>query len=225
VRDADVALANLMSFRRNLDSTERQAVKPLRRALADQRSRAFKRLVNHLDADEHAELIAALDTFCATPGSALAKSKPRGEAHPPHQVRHTVPSIIWAGFEHVRAYEVAFAGPALPPLEVYHSLRIQAKYLRYSLEFMRGLLGTPGESIIAQLKELQEQLGRLNDAHVEQLRLVEWQRQMIGNPALARRAAEVDAEIAALSSGFPAHLAHFISANNRARLGEALARV
>lgn len=225
VRDADVALANLRDFRRTLDRDHQQAIKPLRRDLRNQRAAAFKRLSSHLNGEEHRALITDLDTFCSTPGSALAKSKAAPETRPPRQVRHTVPSIIWAEFEQVRAYEVAFAGPELPSLEVYHALRIQAKYLRYSLEFMRDILGAPGEALITQLKEFQDQLGLLNDAHVEQGRLADWQKQMDDNPALARRAAEVDATIAMLRAGFPTHLAHFISPQNRLLLGEALARL
>jgi CHAD domain-containing protein len=225
VRDADVALENLRVFRRRLDKADRPAVKPLRQALKAQRTEAFHHLRAHLDSPEYAKFIVAFDAFCTTPGRAIAKSKAAPQERPPRQIRHTVSSIILTGFEHVRAYEVAFTGPTLPELELFHALRIQTKYFRYSLEFLQPLLGVPGKSIIAQLKELQEHLGLLNDAHVEQIRLEAWAEVMVDNPALALRAEQVAATIDRLTVELPPRLAQFISPNNRRLLGEALARI
>ncbi len=223
VRDSDVALENLRVFRLGLEEADRKAVKQLRQALEKHRVQAFQHLSDYLDGDKHAAFIVAFDAFCSTPGFAVAKSKSAPQERPPHQIRHTVPSIILAGFERVRAYEVAFTGPTLPPLEVFHALRIQAKYLRYSLEFMRALLGTPGDAIVAQLKELQDHLGLLNDAHVEQIRLAEWSLVMAENPVLALRAREIEETIARLSDELPPRLAKFVSPDNRDLLGAALA--
>ena len=52
--------------------------------------------------------------------------------------------------------------------ETLHALRIDCKYLRYNLEFLRHLLGAEGEQLIAPLIALQDVLGELNDAVVSQ---------------------------------------------------------
>jgi CHAD domain-containing protein len=45
-------------------------------------------------------------------------------------------------------------------------LRIRAKRLRYLLEALRPIIGTPGRKLIRQLVRLQDVLGRFNDAMV-----------------------------------------------------------
>jgi CHAD domain-containing protein len=54
------------------------------------------------------------------------------------------------------------------PLDVggAHAARIAAKRLRYSLEPLRGSARADAEAAVARLKELQDVLGELHDAHV-----------------------------------------------------------
>ena len=76
------------------------------------------------------------------------------------------PSMVLDSFERVRCYETWFAGDVEAPVETLHQLRIACKYLRYNLEFTRSLLGPECERIIASLRQLQDDLGDLNDAVV-----------------------------------------------------------
>jgi len=68
---------------------------------------------------------------------------------------------------------VAALGPDLPPAAM-HRLRIDAKKLRYLLEFFASLCD-PGESepLISELKLLQDELGSFHDAHVQRQRVLE----------------------------------------------------
>ena len=81
----------------------------------------------------------------------------------PHRVRDTAGSRILASYEHVRAYE-----PVLrwADVETLHELRIAAKWLRYSLEFVREALGKDADQLIARVTALQDHLGLMHDADV-----------------------------------------------------------
>lgn len=225
VRDLDVALDNLRRFRKGLPKAERKALRTLRAALEAQRHQARGHLLEHLDSADHRKFIVEFAEFCATPGAGVRRTDRTTPEILPFQVRHTMPSIILNCFEQVRAYEVVVAEEvAPPPIETLHALRIQAKYLRYSLEFARPLLDEAGQSLIDQLKELQDHLGNLNDAHVEQERLHAWSEESPDHDAIRLRATAVDQTIADLSAGVPALLARFVAPENRARLGAALAQ-
>jgi len=81
----------------------------------------------------------------------------------PHRVRDTAASRIWAAYEHVRAYEAVLRWADVPTL---HQLRIAAKRLRYTLEFVREPLGEDASPLIARVVALQDHLGFMNDAEV-----------------------------------------------------------
>ena len=74
-----------------------------------------------------------------------------------------MPSRIWAAYEAVRAYE-----PVLrwADVETLHDLRIAAKWLRYTIEFVREPLGPDAGPVIERIVALQDHLGWLNDADV-----------------------------------------------------------
>ena len=50
--------------------------------------------------------------------------------------------------------------------EQLHALRIEFKKFRYTLEFFKDVLGVEAQSIINEIKDLQDHLGDLNDANV-----------------------------------------------------------
>ncbi|MCC6455124.1 MAG: CHAD domain-containing protein [Caldilineaceae bacterium] len=229
VRDLDVALANLRDFRHSQPEDQHKGSKALRKALKKRRAHAHTALLALLDSPKYRKFIVRFDTFCATPGAETAKAQGTAHEHPPTQVRHTLPSIIVNSFEAVRAYEVAFSSPVLPPLETFHALRIQGKSLRYLLEFSQHLLGPSGADLIAQIKELLEHLGQLNDAHVEQERLHLWNEKMQNDDSLDEtieaRLAEIDTRITELTTTFPPCFANFVSPDNRKRLGIAIAHL
>jgi CHAD domain-containing protein len=55
-----------------------------------------------------------------------------------------------------------------------HALRIECKRLRYSLEFFREVLGPQAKDVIAEVVQLQDHLGDLNDADVANTMLSEF---------------------------------------------------
>jgi CHAD domain-containing protein len=235
VRDLDVALANMRVFARRQPAGARPEFQRLRAELKARRSHAHTQLLTLLDSKQHGKFIEEFAHFCATQNADDASSKHHKVAR--SQVRHTVPSLIWAAFEAVRAYEVALEQDIAPPLETLHALRIETKYLRYLIEFTQHLLGRDGELLAKQLRALQEHLGALNDAHVEDQRLLGWDvhigdADIGGEPiaadralhsAIASRRAELDARMARLRRKVP--FASFVAPRNRRRLARALAAI
>ena len=92
------------------------------------------------------------------PGHVLAVGRPL-----PHRVRDTAASRIWTAYEHVRAYEAVLRWADVATL---HQLRIAAKRLRYTIEFVREPLGPDAAPLIARIVSLQDHLGFMNDAEV-----------------------------------------------------------
>ena len=78
-------------------------------------------------------------------------------------VRHVLPALLFELIGAVRA-----KGDKLPSgsPEQFHELRIQFKELRYTLTFFEKLLGGSESRIMVLSKQMQEQLGDLNDAYV-----------------------------------------------------------
>ena len=74
-----------------------------------------------------------------------------------------MPSRIWAAYEGVRAYEPVMRWADVTTL---HDLRIAAKWLRYTLEFVREALGRDAGPVIEKVVALQDHLGWLHDADV-----------------------------------------------------------
>jgi CHAD domain-containing protein len=223
VRDIDVSLANLRHFRRTQAKEQQKQLKSLRSNLEDQRVQAHAHLLTLLDSKQYATFIADFDAFCTKPTSDDVRVSKKDEERLPTQVRHTLPSIILRSFEAVRAYEVALTQDPLPPIETFHALRIQGKYLRYGLEFTQHLLGEQGTTLITQLKQIQDHLGELNDADVEQELLRHWIDQVDERDPFDERLAEIAKLIDELTATFPPRFADFISPENRQLLTSALA--
>jgi CHAD domain-containing protein len=147
-----------------------------------------------------------------------------GEAIIPFQVRHVVPTMLLSNFSHVRSYEMWFEQQDEVPLPTLHQLRIECKYLRYNLEFVGSLLGGESGEIIASLKQLQDDLGDLNDAVVS--------KQLLSNGAngnneavIARYESAQDKTIAKLRSRTRDDFSRFVGRENRRRLLCAIANI
>lgn len=160
VRDLDVLLDGLVAYRAGLDPTEAAALEPLVAAWEAQRSAARELLRRELDSDEYRLLVDEYRVFVGAEGSA---ARPPVAPTVPHRVRDTAPSRIWLAYERVRGFE-----RVLPwaDVETLHALRIEAKRLRYTLEFFREALGPEAGLLVARIVALQDHLGLLHDADV-----------------------------------------------------------
>lgn len=159
VRDLDVLIAGAQAWQAELPEAEAGGLEPLLAAWRGYRDDARVLLIHHLDSDAHAQFVESFRVFVQTEG---AGARP-AEASAPHRVRDTAPSRAWAAYEHVRAYE-----PVLrwADVETLHELRIAAKWLRYTLEFVRETLQPDVELLVPRVVALQDHLGLMHDADV-----------------------------------------------------------
>jgi CHAD domain-containing protein len=159
VRDLDVLLEAADHYRKDLPVTEQRALEPLLSDWRAHRDDALVLLTRELDSEGYQRWVEDYREFVRTDGAAVLPVGPV-EAH---RVRDTAPSAIWAAYQQVRAYE-----PVLrwADIETLHELRIAAKWLRYSLEFVREALGPESAPLIARVTALQDHLGLMHDADV-----------------------------------------------------------
>jgi CHAD domain-containing protein len=134
-----------------------------------------------------------------------------------------MPAMLMDRFSKIHSYERLFAEQDQVDYPTIHLLRIDCKYLRYSLEYVRHILGEEAETLIERLKELQDLLGDLNDAVVG-LAMIEGQSNNSGLSLDQQRAGQ-QAVIDELTAKVPDALARFTGTDSRLRLGKAIARL
>lgn len=225
VRDLDVALENLGEFRAGLPDAEQGDVAKLEEFVQARRAAARLALLEWLDGPQHAATLTAFIKFTRSPGKGVKQSVAKLASPEPLQVRHVMPGVIMARFARVRAYEPLVETEVEAPAEQMHALRIECKYLRYSLEFSRHLLGKEGEALIDQLKRMQDHLGAFNDTFVERGRLLAWQKDGLDEKLIRARLQDLSDTAARLQAEFPAAYRAFVAHDNRRLLGEALAHI
>jgi CHAD domain-containing protein/adenylate cyclase class IV len=159
VRDLDVLIEAGEAYQARQSSAEGRAFEPLLRTWRTQRDAAREVLVKELDSKAYRKWLDAYVAFAQSEGLG---ARPVGPVDP-HRVRDTMPSRIWAAYEVVRAYEPVMRWADVTTL---HDLRIAAKWLRYTLEFVREGLGREAGPVIEKVVALQDHLGWLHDADV-----------------------------------------------------------
>lgn len=167
VRDLDVLLEGLDAHMAGLPVPGRAAMEPLRQAWRRQREVARTRLIARLDSKQYRQFVEEYLDFTESPGVGEVLT-PMGQ---PSLVRDTAGSRILAAYEHVRAYQTIMTWADVPTL---HALRIEAKRLRYTLEFFSEVLPMNARRLITTVTEMQDHLGLMNDADVAARAIREW---------------------------------------------------
>ena len=159
VRDLDVLIEAGEAYQRRQSAAEARAFEPLLRSWRVQRDAAREVLIKELDSNRYRKWLDAYVEFLQADGVGARQVGPTD----PHRVRDTMPSRIWTAYEVVRAYEPVMRWADVTTL---HDLRIAAKWLRYTLEFVREALGRDAGPVIEKVVALQDHLGWLHDADV-----------------------------------------------------------
>ncbi len=159
VRDLDVLIEATEAFATTLPSAERDGLEPLLASWRDQRAVGRRLLIESLDSGGYRRFVEDYRDFVLTVGADVRAVDPTS----PHRVRDTAGSAIWSAYEQVRAYESVLKWADVPTL---HQLRIEAKRLRYTLEFVREALGPEAPALISRVVALQDHLGTMNDAEI-----------------------------------------------------------
>lgn len=201
-RDLDVYLGGFGQMTERLRAAGPGDLEPFRAHLTARRLAERRKLVRGLRAARFTTLMADWRTALAT-----AAKPPR----PPGRKRAgpAGPDIATLASERIaqayrrvakRGAAIAADGPAGgPPAEQMHALRKRGKELRYLLEFF-GLLYEPTalRRAVKDLKGLQDCLGDLQDADVQQHALREFAVQMVDQPPGSGKPAELAATLLAM---------------------------
>ncbi len=225
VRDLDIGLENLKRFQKRLAKVERSELKAVQNAWRRRRRQAQHALVSWLRGRKYREFVVDFSRFCRTPGEGVKTSGNMDAPPSLIQARHVFPNVIVDGFARVRSYENLFERDKPVSLENLHSLRVQCKYLRYTLEFARHLMGREGAALIEQLKRLQDFLGNLNDMVVERKNLETWEEDHAADKVIQTRIQELAGLIEEQCAQFPPIYTRFVGEENRRLLAIAVARM
>ncbi len=168
VRDLDVYLLAKKDYQSMLPEGLQEGLALFFQGLARQRIKELQGLRKALQSPKFQTFMAQWQEYLENsffPTSLAAGQKPCIQVAS-KAIRKRLRSILESG---------AQIGPQSPDTEL-HSLRIQAKKLRYLLEFYRSLFPEAEMDILVKsLKKLQDNLGNFNDLSVQQKMLGEYQ--------------------------------------------------
>lgn len=158
VRDLDVFGAALQTFQ-STALAEPVALQPFVDHIVQQRELARQDLLAYLDSEAYQSFLKGYERFLTARG----KRASGVDVKAPPVVQHALPGKLWEQYALVRAFEAILPWADVP---ILHALRIEAKRLRYALEFFREVLPTNAMECIQTVVALQDHLGELHDADV-----------------------------------------------------------
>ncbi|HEC21744.1 MAG TPA: CHAD domain-containing protein [Chloroflexi bacterium] len=161
VRDLDVFMAYAQQYLAGLPAARQHELDVLMGYWRERRAEARDQMLAYLDSTEYTDFVEAFREFVETPG--LGSKDVDLEGPIPRHVMYVAPRLIYTRYEAVRAYEPLLQDA---PIATLHALRIDAKRLRYTLEFFREVLGEEAGEVIKAVVGLQDHLGALHDADV-----------------------------------------------------------
>ncbi|MFP4345344.1 MAG: CHAD domain-containing protein, partial [Anaerolineales bacterium] len=170
VRDLDVFWEGTEDYLAAEPRVQPEELAPLRRAWEEARLHTRRRLLNYLDSEAYWQFKAAFSEELLVPWTEVRTPLNRKGEAIPRRVRHVAPVLIYKRLARLRAFDEWIAEPGVPAAR-YHRLRIAGKHLRYTLEYFQEVLAPNVESVIRDLKALQDHLGALQD-HVVALQLL-----------------------------------------------------
>ena len=228
VRDTDVMIENGQAYAESLPEAQRVAFEPLIDFIKSQRATAREPLSDFLVGAKYLDFTGEFPVFLSDPGSEGSRA---GHLS---RVAEVAPLLIMERLGEVRSFDGHIESLSITQL---HGLRGSIKRLRYSLEFFQEPLGPQTAVLISNLKNVQNQLGQLNDASLAakaiQGFIDEWNARQAGLPAAEQSSSvpflpyltETLSKIDGLVQGFPATWGQFNTLDFRKRLSRAVARL
>ncbi|MGE3076017.1 MAG: CHAD domain-containing protein [Dehalococcoidia bacterium] len=158
VRDLDVQLERMHEWRANFPPERAAALESVEDLLVTRRKTARKRMLTVLDSRRYERL-------CQSFASALKAGPPKSFAPGRAPILSIAPDMVERRYKRVRKQGDAIKKDSPP--EAYHLLRIDAKKLRYALEFVgTGIYGKPAVEFSSKVTAMQDVLGLHQDAYV-----------------------------------------------------------
>jgi CHAD domain-containing protein len=157
VRDLDVQLGQFAEWIHEADEADRPGLDCVVDLLRQRRQAARSQMLEVLDSARYDRFVADFARFAR---DGAGQSADRGT----QPALAVAPDLIRRRYRKVRALGDAIDESSAP--QAYHTLRIEGKRLRYTLEFLSPLYGAPSTRLIANLVALQDLLGAHQDAYV-----------------------------------------------------------
>ncbi|HEY1891973.1 MAG TPA: CHAD domain-containing protein [Steroidobacteraceae bacterium] len=166
VRDADIRLEAVGSFRARLPEGDRRGLDPLLQHLHAERARARATMLRALDAKPTRDWLDTLpDQLAKTPPAGPSASLSKAAA------LSVVPDLIHKRFRKLRKYTRRLTAES--SMTEFHDVRVRAKKLRYALEAVSPTYAKPAGEMLVALHKLQSRLGTQHDADVIALYLTQ----------------------------------------------------
>jgi CHAD domain-containing protein len=158
VRDLDVQLERMHEWRANFPPERAAALEAVEELLDARRKYARRRMLAVLDSRRY-------ESLCSSFASALRFGPPKSFAPGRVPVLAIAPDMVERRYKRVRKQGDLIRKDSPP--DAYHLLRIDAKKLRYALEFVgNGIYGKPALDFSARVTAMQDVLGLHQDAYV-----------------------------------------------------------
>jgi CHAD domain-containing protein len=222
VRDLDVLIEILVAYSEQRSARQRAGLEPLLAAWRGEREARRLELVATLNSERFTTFIGDYEAFVGIPGRAALVLPPNA----PGLVRNRMPATIWAAYQDVWAFDGDLQAADLTTL---HQLRIAAKWLRYTLEFVREALEPEATALIRPVVALQDHLGDQHDRHVaaELARefVVRTESRPADQRAIGRFTAYLDGDVEGLRRTIRSTWPPIAGSRYRRRLGRAVARL
>lgn len=158
LRDYDVFIDALRNFVHGLPEQKRSEYRYLLAEWGRLRKDAVAEVRQFLDSAPYQAFIISFGRFVTTPNKGVKKNT----SVQSQQISEFVPGLVMKQLARLKKYDLQKSNASLKKL---HSLRIQLKKLRYLLEFFKEILGSDINEVKKMIVGLQDQLGRINDAH------------------------------------------------------------
>jgi len=156
VRDLDVQLAHLDDWGAEMEQSDAEGLTVVADVLRRRRLAARGRMLRTLDGPRYETFIARFTTMLRGP------MPRRSRARLP--IVDAAPALIRKRMRKVR--KIGDQVTATSPAATYHQLRIRCKRLRYALEAHAEVYGKRARRLASVVTDLQDLLGRLQDAEV-----------------------------------------------------------
>jgi triphosphatase len=154
VRDLDVQLAQIGAWSAAADPAEREALDVVAAVLDDRRTKARTKLVAAMDSRRLIRLNTSMEKFLVH-----GPVKRSHSAHVP--ILEAAPEVVAHGYRKVVSIGDHISEGSPP--QALHALRIRAKRLRYTVEFLEPIYAKPARAYAKRLIGLQDVLGRHQD--------------------------------------------------------------
>lgn len=222
-RDLDVLRLALPGLRDRLPEAVRADLDPLDAFLVAHQAVEQARLVAVLDGARYRALVDGWRALLDDPSPPAVPAPDTPDAGRP--ARDVADERIWKAYRRVRKSGRAIRRSSPP--EALHALRIACKKLRYLVEFFRPLYPAADmRRVVADLKQLQDNLGAFNDTAVQQAALATYGSQMQAEVddsaaallAMGRLQGCLEADQAAERRRFARRFKAFDGAANRSRM-------